>query len=208
LYWPFGQGDFQAGLVAGIALLGVLYGRDTDHAVSPVTIDVSTLQVLGALMQGIAAHVYRYFDTVPERQGERSVLRKYPSGMFPCGDGYVTLHCADDVMWERLVAMMGDPGWTLDPAFEDRLRVAQETPETGDRHLLPWLATRSRAELTAEAIDRRLSLAPVLTNAEVASCPQLEARGFWRDVDDGAGNRVRCPGLPYRISRHDGGAAA
>jgi crotonobetainyl-CoA:carnitine CoA-transferase CaiB-like acyl-CoA transferase len=201
LYWPYGQGGYQAGLVACIALLGALYGDRQPGSGLSTRIDVSTLKVFGALMQGLGAHVYRYFQTVPGRHGARAVMRKYPSGLFPCKDGLVALHCADDVMWERLGEMMGDPAWVHDPVFDDRLRVAQESPELGDAHLLPWLATRSREELFAEALQRRLALAPVFSNVEVAESAQLEARHFWREVVDGAGRRIRFPGPPYRLSQ-------
>ena len=52
-----------------------------------------------------------------------------------------------------------------------------------------FTATRSKAELLAGAVARRLLIAPVTTTADVAASEQLAARELW-DVVDG----IRCPG--------------
>ena len=201
LMWRYGVGGYQAGLVAAIALLGLLYGRDAhDDEGDPVAVDVSTLAVLSTLIQGHGAYVYRYFRDVPQRHGARAKIRAYPTGFFPCKDGLVAIHSADQVMWQRLVAMMGNPEWTTQPEFRDRIRTAQ-APEAADRHFLPWLASRTQEQLFTEALERRLSLVPVTTNADVAASPQLEARGYWHEIDDGAGTSIRVPGAPYKMSR-------
>ncbi len=50
-------------------------------------------------------------------------------------------------------------------------------------------ATKTKAELVAAAVERRLLLSPVATLADVVESPQFAAREYW-DVLDG----VRCPG--------------
>lgn len=197
LFWPYSLGAYQAGLTACVALLGRLYAQNRDEG--STTIDVSVFRTLGTLMQGHGTHVYRYFGDVPGRHGSRAVMRPWPTGLFPCKDGLVALHCADDTMWHRLCQMMGDPPWARRPEFEDRQRLAR-SPEQGDRHLLPWLASRTKKELLDEALRRRLSLAPVFTNIEVAESEQLEERSFWVNVQDGEGKSFRFPGAPYRLS--------
>jgi crotonobetainyl-CoA:carnitine CoA-transferase CaiB-like acyl-CoA transferase len=201
LFWPYGQGGYQAGLVGCIALLGLLFGRSNSVPSEPASIDVSILRVLGSLIQGHGSFVYRYGGHIPSRHGARAVTRPYPTGLFAAHDGLVAIHCSDDVMWDRLGEMMGNPQWMKDPAFDDRLRVAEHSPEVGDRHLLPYLRTRRREDLFADALERRLSLAPVFTNSEIAESEQLEQRDFWRMVDHGSGRSVRVPGAPYRLSR-------
>ena len=77
LFWPYSQGSYQSGLVACIAILGLLYGCLKGLPGEPTNIEVSTLNVLGGLMQGHGSHVYRYFDDVPGRFGSRAVMRPY-----------------------------------------------------------------------------------------------------------------------------------
>jgi crotonobetainyl-CoA:carnitine CoA-transferase CaiB-like acyl-CoA transferase len=198
LFWPYGQGGYLAGIVACIALLGVLLPREpVDDATE---IDVSGFAALSTLIQGHGAYLNRMLGEIPRRTGARATLRPYPTGLFPCRDGVVAIHSSDDVMWRRLGEMMGEPEWISDPAFDDRWQVARDCPEIGDVHLLPWLATRDRDDLFHEALRRRLSLAPVVTNADVLASEQLEARGYWRTVADGNGDAVRFPGPPFQLS--------
>src|SRR5205823_4286257 len=53
-----------------------------------------------------------------------------------------------------------------------------------------FLAARTKAEVMAASLERRLLAAPVQTVADVAESPQLRARGFWVELGDGERRRV------------------
>ncbi|MGB5756572.1 MAG: CoA transferase [Acidimicrobiales bacterium] len=59
--------------------------------------------------------------------------------------------------------------------------------------LTDFFATRTKAELFAEAFERRLLFAPVTTTEDVHDNPHLAARRVWEDIDIG-GRQVRFPG--------------
>jgi crotonobetainyl-CoA:carnitine CoA-transferase CaiB-like acyl-CoA transferase len=61
-------------------------------------------------------------------------------------------------------------------------------------------ATKTKAELFAEAERREILLAPVVDIPELMESDQLAARGYWDEVDDPDLGRVRCPGAPARIA--------
>jgi crotonobetainyl-CoA:carnitine CoA-transferase CaiB-like acyl-CoA transferase len=124
-----------------------------------------------------------------------------PNGMFPCGDGYVSLQ----VTPQQLPAM-------LDVLDDDALRAAfahpdaylrTETKEALDAALYPWLLTHTRAELTAAAQAAGWPFAGVNTPGEVLDAGHLHQRCYWAGWDDPARGRLRLPGPSYRHG--DGG---
>lgn len=75
--------------------------------------------------------------------------------------------------------------------------------------LAPFLKTRTKAELLAQALEKEIILAPVATIKDVTESPQFEARGFWEKVEhpelDTAITYPGCPikmsEIPYRVQR-------
>ena len=60
-------------------------------------------------------------------------------------------------------------------------------------------ATKTKAELFAAALERRLLIVPVSTMADLAANEQLAAREYWRDVERN-GRSLRFPGPFARLS--------
>ncbi len=56
-----------------------------------------------------------------------------------------------------------------------------------------FLATRTKADLLAAALDRRLLLVPVATFPDLLTSPQLAEREFWRDETTADGRPLRLP---------------
>ncbi len=77
---------------------------------------------------------------------------------------------------------------TEDP---DSLQLMQE----GTRILGRFIATKTKAELLAAALDRRLLIAPIMTTHDLLDFEQLEARRWWDDVEG-----VRYPGAFAKAS--------
>ena len=63
-----------------------------------------------------------------------------------------------------------------------------------------FLATKTKEELLAAAFERRLLITPVTTTADVLASPQLEARGYWQDVEHQDHGPVRYPGAFAKMS--------
>jgi crotonobetainyl-CoA:carnitine CoA-transferase CaiB-like acyl-CoA transferase len=115
-----------------------------------------------------------------------------PTGVFPCGDGYM--------------AMMSTPqqlGEMLDVLDDEQVRAvfahpdAFERPETKevlDVVVYTWLLGRTRAEATAEAQDAGWPLAGINSPEEVLNANHLHQRGFWVHADDPAAGSLDLPG--------------
>ncbi len=61
------------------------------------------------------------------------------------------------------------------------------------------VATRTKQEMLEISIAYDLLLVPVLTIADLSVSPQLEQRGFWRELEHADGRQVTYPGPPLNI---------
>jgi crotonobetainyl-CoA:carnitine CoA-transferase CaiB-like acyl-CoA transferase len=127
--------------------------------------------------------------------------------LYPAADGYVTItHVFGAVVGPFTQRLMQ---WVHDEGLCDAEVVARDWVNyerllnEGDEPLERWeeakaavealTSSKTKAELLAGAIERRLVVAPISTVSDVLANPQLEARGYWDDVDG-----VRHPGMFVR----------
>ena len=173
--------------------------------------------VLRSRASGAGAHVdcaaYEALATIPSRAGrflgwEYRGRRRLdpvatsidatliPTGVFPCGDGFVSMMSTPQQLPEMLSVLDDD---ALRKAFEhpDAL-IRPETKEMLDAALYPWLLSHTRAELTEAAQAAGWPFAGVNTPSEVLAADHLHQRGFWVDCDDPREGQLLVAGPPYR----------
>jgi crotonobetainyl-CoA:carnitine CoA-transferase CaiB-like acyl-CoA transferase len=128
----------------------------------------------------------------------------------PCKDGHVAMtlvlgaqgnHGFGQAMrWaaeeEALDADLRERDWStwLDDMANESLAVDDAIRGLGQ--LLDLLKTKTKAEIQAEAVARKMLIAPAYTPAELYADPQLAARDYWVDVDG-----LRHPGPFAKLSR-------
>ncbi len=157
------------------------------------------------------------FFTVPAAEVGHNRLERTGSGfrmvgvnfpfVWPCADGFVSLTVALDAgnmpFLTRLLAWMAEEG-AIDPdlvAMDWRANVksirAGDIPNTDLQRLSDaigaFIASHTKADLMAAALDRRLLLVPVSTIGDLLHSPQLDARGFWRRETLPDGREVDLP---------------
>ncbi len=80
----------------------------------------------------------------------------------------------------------------------------EETREEFERVtnvIAAFLKTKTKAELLEAALSRRLLLAPIQTIPEVVSSEQLEARGYWQELEHtDVGATIKYPGAAVKLS--------
>ncbi|MEM8923187.1 MAG: CoA transferase, partial [Actinomycetota bacterium] len=134
--------------------------------------------------------------------------------MWPCADGHasVTLlfgaafatFTSNLMHWvheERFCdESMRDKDWVEYPIMllDGREPVAEY--ERVKQALTAFFATKTKAELLAGAMERRVLITPVWTTAEVAASPQLAARDYWEELDHPELGSVRYPGAFAKFS--------
>ncbi|MEZ5411956.1 MAG: CoA transferase [Acidimicrobiales bacterium] len=157
------------------------------------------------------------FFTVPAAEVGHSRLYRTGSGfrmvgvefpfVWPCADGFVSLTVALDAgnmpFLTRLLSWMAEEG-AVDPdlvSMDWRAHVKSirsgDIPNTDLQRLSDsigaFIASHTKADLMAAALDRRLLLVPVATIGDLLHSPQLDTREFWRRETLPDGREVELP---------------
>jgi crotonobetainyl-CoA:carnitine CoA-transferase CaiB-like acyl-CoA transferase len=157
---------------------GVLYVHDT-----------SLMQYVFTNGQEIA------FPTGAHRPGTM------PCGMFRASDGYIVFTILQHPDWEWFIERIGrpdkvgDPRWSNNPdnRFEDRYQIIPIIEQ--------WLQSfPKREEPVRILLDRHLLAGSVLTLDEAANHPQLQSRGWLREIEVPEFGKVRLMPVPYGYS--------
>ena len=138
--------------------------------------------------------------------------------MYRCADGHVAATIGGGGAMRMLQPLLdwmqeegGLPDWirdldwpTLDaPALAEEAATAppgQSLVERISGQIATFFSTRTKAECYAAAIERGILLAPVNTVADLLADEQLQARGYFVDVDHGELGTVTFPGPWARMS--------
>lgn len=118
-------------------------------------------------------------------------------------DGFVTWALVDNPpMMRAMIAQMAADGMagTLGEIDWDSILVADTPRETlieWESQVEAWLATKTRAELTALSNRTGMGLSAISGTEDVVTDAHLAARGFWRDAEV-EGRNVRVPGPLFR----------
>jgi crotonobetainyl-CoA:carnitine CoA-transferase CaiB-like acyl-CoA transferase len=162
-----------------------------------------------SMVEALAAHTYtpttRYVyrgEVMRREQRIKQALR-----MVPSSDGFV--YCAPGAV--RNVDMKGIARLTGEARLaEDRFQTSEGRMQNWDEFLelfVPPFAKKTAREWFEEAEALDLTFALVQTIDDLFTCPQLEARGLFREVQGPDGVAVRIPGRPFRLEDGPPGAS-
>ncbi len=132
--------------------------------------------------------------------------------IYPCKDGHVFLlvtgasQAGMVASSKALVEMANRDGMALElkdyPWQEiDAATTSQEELSRLTDPIADFISTKTKAELSREALERGILLAPITTVKDVVESPQLAARGFWEEVEHPElGGTITYPGYPIKLS--------
>jgi crotonobetainyl-CoA:carnitine CoA-transferase CaiB-like acyl-CoA transferase len=87
----------------------------------------------------------------------------------------------------------------LEPRFADPAERGLHGAEL-DQIVLESIKERSKWDLFPKAADARILFGLVQTPGELANCPQLESRDFYREVDHPVMGKVKVPSVLFNFS--------
>jgi benzylsuccinate CoA-transferase BbsE subunit len=200
-------GDQSTLATALFGVVGTLLALiDCDRSGEGSTVEVSAQEVLTQALE-TALPEFELTGAVQSRVGDAP--REAGTGIFPCADGFVSMvagRLGTARAWGRLrewLVEAGTPGaeelWNAD--WESlTFRKRSDSVERFSEIFAAFASTWPKAELYSEAQRRGIALAPVNTVADVLADPQLEARGFFRQIVGHDGGTTTVPSPPYRFS--------
>ncbi|MEU8136934.1 CaiB/BaiF CoA transferase family protein [Streptodolium elevatio] len=184
--------DWASGVVAAVGALGVLLaaadsGRG-DH------VDVSMLEVATLVFNSFMA-VADQLAPEPVPPGPPRLYTELPS-VIRTSDGWVGFATNSAPQFRAFAEMIGRPEWADHPEYSRADRRGLHAAELGPE-IDAWARTRTTAEIAAEAMRRKIPVAPVGNGRDTPEFDHMKARGSF----------VRHPGLgflrpvvPYRIA--------
>jgi crotonobetainyl-CoA:carnitine CoA-transferase CaiB-like acyl-CoA transferase len=188
-----GPADPIVGVHAGVALLSALEhlrrtgeGQLVEIAQFEVTACVAAEPVIEYSMNAV----------VRPREGNRS--RGYLQGVYPAAadDEWVALCVRDDADWAHLVEAMRRPDLLERNLSHDEF----------DALVADWTRTQTATEIIDVLSAQHVPAEQVLTAERMYDIPQLDARGYYQEVEHPVTGPHRYPGWPFTMtpgpSRH------
>ncbi len=133
--------------------------------------------------------------------------------MWPCQDGHASVTLLFGQMIAPFTQNLFD--WVFEEGFCDEATRTKDWVEYAmmlldgrepvaeyervKQVLADFFATKTKAELLAAAIDRKVLITPVWSAADVVNSPQLESRAYWEDIDQPGFGTVRHPGAVAKV---------
>ena len=186
-----GPADPIVGVHAGVALLAALeHRRRTGEG---QLVEIAQIEV-AACVAAEPVIEYSMNAVVQQREGNRH--RDHLQGVYPTGadDEWVALCVRDDTDWVGMAAAIG--------------RQAQPCPthDEFDTVVAAWTRTLSAPEVVSVLGARGIPAEQVLTPDRMYDLAQLDARGYYEELEHPVTGPHRYPGWPFRMtpgpSRH------
>lgn len=202
-YEPYSVGDPNAGVHALNALLLALEHRrrtgkgvHIEAAMVDAALNIAAEQVIE----------YSAYGALLERAGNRgptaapqNLYRTNEIDEFGRRDCWVAIAVATDEQWQGLCEAV-EPAWTGDPALSTADGRRQHH-DAIDQRLAKWCEQRTGDQIVDVLWQHWVPVAKVMQPHRQTELPQLDARGFFEEVDHPVNARTRHSTLPFRSSR-------
>lgn len=190
------QAGYQGGLHAAFATLAAFLCRQLTGVGQHV--DVSLQDVVVSIGGGWDAPLayWTYEGSLVTRFTLSGAMR----GSQPCKDGHIMTMAVTDQDWQAFTELMGNPEWARDDKFKDLLGRIAHAEEMNAR-VSEWLSEHGMDEIYRGAQDRGLPFAPAYSPADAVRSRQLEARGFWIELEHPETAKLQYAGAPYRLEK-------
>jgi len=192
--------DYMSGLFAAFGVLAAERHRAATGRGQ--VIDTALYESIFRILDSLAI-TYSVNGTVRERMGTATALAA-PHNHYPTRDRkWVAIACANDRIFARLAALMGQPELLDDKRFaRARERVANR--EEIDRIVETWTRSQDMAPLV-EALERsEIPSSPIYNIADIFLDPQFIARGTLVKVAHPVLGEVTMPAIVPRLSETPG----
>lgn len=199
---PRGPCDPLAGMHATFAMLVALAERDrsghghfVECAMIEGALNVASEQVIE----------YTAYGNRLDRMGNRAP-HAAPQGLYPCAEHdvvakprWLALSIETDAQWEALRGWLGHPGWAEALRGAD-LAARWDAHDKIDEHLRAVFAERDRDACIEELLALGVPAASLPDPREISRHPQLQARGYFEELDHPVVGRHPIGTLPYHFA--------
>jgi crotonobetainyl-CoA:carnitine CoA-transferase CaiB-like acyl-CoA transferase len=186
-------GDCICGLSASTAIVAASYRAKATGLGQYIDIskqDIMTTMVL------LDIAMYANLEIVRNRL-RRPLLMPLP---MKCRDGYLMMSALTDREWKSVVEFMGNPAWADDERFGQWLS-RHISGDDINPHMEELVQQYNKDDLFHRLQANAIAAVPVNTAEDLMNSPQLEQRGFFRDVEHPKAGSLKYPTAGYKLSR-------
>ena len=185
-------GEYEVGIHSMVATLAAVYyqraiglGQQVDISKQEALIDINTYELLA----------YPYVGWFPNRATVLNPL----GGIMPAKDGYGHFAMYEEVQWDRLADLMGNPDWTKEELYVNPDIRRQRSEEVQGR-LRDWTEKHTKHQIYHSGQKAGVPTGAYQTPEEILNSEQLNSRGFFINLDHPEAGEQTYPTAPYRFS--------
>ena len=192
-------GMYQAGAVAAYATLGAIFAARDEGAGQRVDVSLMETQAGSIDRRMSMLLAYQYNGDVSGRvpMGSASGSGGYPSGTYPCADGYFQVTGGNNY-FDRARDMLGNPPELAgDEWLTPEAQMDDEMAGLFDAVFYPWLLDRTKREIWETAQRSKVLSGPLNTMEDLNRDPVFRERGAFAEIDHPIAGELTYPGRPF-----------
>ncbi|MDL5159658.1 CaiB/BaiF CoA transferase family protein [Actinomycetospora termitidis] len=190
----FAMSDIFTGTCAFAGTLVAL--RDRDRTGQGTRVDLGMFDA-SVLMNDLPM---AYQEHVGETMGRGQYALQSPWGPFATNDGYVIIAVLNAREWANLCAVIDRPDLATHPDLITGHQRSQAHEALVRPAVEAWTSARSRTEAVGALQSAGVPSAPVNTTADLASDPQVAARGMQQPTVTRELGEIRTVGNPIKVA--------
>ena len=193
---PLKHGGFQAQYEAGLngAAATAMALISQENTGEGQHIDVSTTECVASTMMATQT-MYPFMGGTQHRRRSQGQMFTHP---MPCSDGWIIVQTGGGASWEDIAELFQSKEM-LDPRFSNTDQRAEHGEEL-DGIIVNAIKDRDKWDLFPKAAQARMLFGVVQTPSELAGCPQLESREFYREVEHPVVGAIKVPAVLFNYS--------
>jgi len=192
--------QYQAGTTAAVATMLAFLSSRAGAIGQHVDLSIFESQMASIDRRMSQLLTYQYNKETTHRMDPETEGVGFPTGIFPCKDGYFSL-AGGYVYWPRICKMMDRPD-LLDDSGLSTIE-GQRDPENKERFDLiwyPWIVERTKAEIVEAGQAAGVLCGPINTTEDLVNDAHWTIRGYWTEIDHPVAGNLTYPGAPFKMT--------
>ena len=194
-------GLYQSGVMAAFATLGAVLASRAEGIGQHVDISLMEVQAgsIDRRMSMMLAYQYNGEITGRTPLGEATGSGGYPSGVYPCEDGFFQI-TGSGKYFDRVRNMLGNPEELQgDEWLTPEAQANEEMEGLFEAFFYPWLLDRTKHEAWSQAQASRVLCGPLNTMGDYLQDEFFHKRGAFPEVDHPVAGSLTYPGRPFMM---------
>ena len=192
-------GLYQAGTIAAYATLGAIFAARDEGAGQHIDVSIMETQAGSIDRRMSMLLAYQYNGEITERAplGSATGSGGYPSGVYPCADGFFQFTGGGNY-FTRVLDMLDHPEeLSGDEWLTPEAQADEDMQGLFDAVFYPWLLERDKAEIWERAQRSRVLSGPLNTMEDLHADPVFRRRGAFAEAERAEVGVLTYPGRPF-----------